>query len=65
MTMRRLARHCVAALVLAAAAFSAAQAQPSAAGTVTPPVRADMALRGSVLATRNVANYRACHSECQ
>lgn len=65
MTMQRLARHCIAALALTAAAFTTAQAQPSAAGTVTPPVRADMALRGSVLASRNVADHRACHSECQ
>ncbi len=55
----------VAVLAIAAITFTAAQAQPSAAGSVTPPVRADVALRGSVLATHNVGDHLACQSQCQ
>jgi hypothetical protein len=51
------------ALVLFAVTLT--QAQPSGVGTVAPPVRADMALRGSVLATRNTADHLTCQSECQ
>ncbi len=52
-------------MAFALMAVTLARAQPSAVGTVAPPVRADMALRGSVLATRNVADHLACQSECQ
>ena len=64
---QKLVRRCVAALALALAAalLATAQAQPAAATGVTPPARADVALRGSVLATRNGADHLACQSECQ
>ena len=53
--MKQFMTCCVAALALAAGTLAVAQAQPSAAASVTPPARADVALRGSVLARRNVA----------
>ena len=65
MTIRTLAMRCLMTLSIVAAAFTVAQAQPSAAGTVTPPVRADIALGGTVLSTRNVADHLACQSECK
>ena len=65
MTIRTFAMRCLMTMTIAAAAFTVAQAQPSAAGTVTPPVRADMALGGTVLSTRNVADHLACQSECK
>ena len=58
---RRFASVCA----LAACMAWPAQAQPSAAGSVAPPVRADVALSGSVLAARNVTDHAACQSECQ
>lgn len=63
--IERLARRCVAALAIATMAFAAAQAQPSSAAGVSPPARADIALRGNVLATRNTADHGACQSECR
>lgn len=42
-----------------------AHAQPVAGAAVAPPARVDAGLRGSVLATRQVADHRACLSECQ
>ena len=65
MTLQTFARRCAAALAIAAATFTAAQAQPSAAGTVSPPVRADLALSGKVLAAHNTSDHLACQSECK
>jgi hypothetical protein len=53
-----LIKHVV--LLSSALACSAVLAQAQLA-----PARSDMALRGSVLATRNVADHLACQSECQ
>jgi len=52
-------------VALGATFSSALHAQPSAAGTVAPPVRADVALSGKVLASTNVGDSPACQSECK
>lgn len=57
--------HLAAAVAICMADVGMAQAQPSAVGTVTPPVRADMALSGSVLTSRNAANHLACQTACK
>jgi len=65
MTLQMLIRRYAAALAIASTGFTAAQAQPSAAGTVSPPVRADIALSGKVLAAHDASNHLACQSECK
>jgi hypothetical protein len=62
---RRRLRRWIAAIAACAAWSAIAHAQPGAGAAITPPARADAGLRGSVLATRQVADHRACHSECQ
>jgi hypothetical protein len=42
-----------------------AHAQQGDGAAIAPPARADAGLRGSVLATRQAADHRACHAECQ
>ena len=46
-------------------AASHANAQPTATGSVTPPARSDIALRGQVLATVQVKSHAACQAECK
>lgn len=65
MTLNLLARRCAVALAIVASSFTAAQAQPSAAGTVSPPVRADIALSGKVLAGHNTGDHLACQNACK
>jgi hypothetical protein len=52
-------------LIALAAAAGPARAQPAPVGAVTPPARADVALRGRVLATLQVSGYPACQAECK
>lgn len=55
----------VLALVLAVFGAASAGAQPTAVGTVAPPARTDVALRGQVLATVPANGHAACHAECK
>lgn len=48
-----------------AALTNLAQAQTSAAGTVSAPMRADMTFNGSVLASRDTGTLARCHDACK
>lgn len=65
MTNRFIVRGLAIVLALGATLSNAVQAQPSAAGTVAPPVRADMTLSGKVLASSNVGDALACQNACK
>jgi len=60
-----LIKHVVLLSSVLACSAALAQIAPKPAPAVAPPARSDMALRGSLLATRNVADHLACQSECQ
>lgn len=65
MTLQTLVKRYAAALVVAATAFTTAHAQPSAASTVSPPVRADIALSDTVLTSRNAGDHLAWRARCR
>ncbi len=58
-------RQWVAAIAACVVVAGGAWAQPTSTGTVAPPARLDMALRGSVLAARSVADPGACQAACK
>jgi hypothetical protein len=65
MTNRFIVRGLAIVLALCATLSNTIAAQPSAAGTETPPARADVALSGKVLAASNVGDALACLSACK